>query len=88
MKLDPKIDLEVLQFMEKVSQCQLNRGLESGSVKVIGIVCYSEMGNVTAQFPVDPELPIFIWQNLGGCVEDSGGPTEMVAASSLSNVIV
>lgn len=82
------LDANALKFVDKVTQGYLNSGLESGSIKGVGIICCSEVGNIDAAFPPNPDLPIFVWQNLAGCVSDCGGLTDLVANRKLSNLIV
>lgn len=88
MRLDTILDAEALDFVDKVTQSSLNRGLEAETVKGIGIICCSEMGNITSAFPAGQDLPIFVWQNLGGCVDDSGGLLDYISAKKLSNLII
>jgi carbonic anhydrase len=75
-------------FIEPVSRCELNQRLTTGIATGVAVICCSEMGNVNSVFPDDPNLPIFTWQNLGGCVNDCGGLDELIAEKQISDVIV
>ncbi len=76
------------RFIEPVSQSELNQRLTTGKATGVAVICCSEMGNVNSVFPDDPNLPIFTWQNLGGCVNDCGGLEDLVAEKQISDVIV
>lgn len=75
-------------YIEPVSQCEINKRLTTGTCKGVAVICCSEMGSVNSTFPDHPDLPIYTWQNLGGCVKDCGGLEELIARNEITDVIV
>lgn len=76
------------RYLEPVSRSEINKRLTTGKSTGIAVICCSEMCSVNSAFPADPTLPIFTWQNLGGCVNDCGGLEDMIAANQISDIIV
>ncbi|MCC7526943.1 MAG: hypothetical protein IT342_00390 [Candidatus Melainabacteria bacterium] len=81
-------DGPLTRFIEPVSQNELNQRLTMGKATGVAVICCAEMCYVNSLFPADPKLPIFTWQNLGGCVNDSGGLEDLIAEKKISDVIV
>lgn len=75
-------------YIEPISRSEMNKRLTSGRSTGIAVICCSEMSSVESAFPADPTLPVFTWQNLGGCVDECGGLEEMIAGKKISDVIV
>ncbi len=77
-----------LKFVEKVSPIEVNDRLLSGKTTGLAVIACSELSEVDAGFPSGRELPVYFWQNLGGCVCDSTGLEVIVIDKMISNVIV
>lgn len=76
-----------LKFVEDISPAEINLRLISGSSKGAVVVACSEMA-IESKFPADRELPFYIWQNLGGCINDSTGLGAVVLNKEINDVIV
>lgn len=81
-------DGPLTRFIEPVSRCELNQRLKAGKATGVVVICCSELSNVNSLFPADPNLPIFTWQNLGGCVSDSSGLEELIAEKQITDVVI
>lgn len=82
------LDETSLRLIEATSRSQINKRLTGGTSTGVAVICCSEMCNINSVFPADPKLPIFTWQNLGGCVDDCGGLEDLVASQQISDIIV
>lgn len=76
-----------LKFVEDISPAEINLRLISGSSKGAVVVACSEMA-IESKFPADRDLPYYIWQNLGGCIDDSTGLGAVVLNKGVNDVIV
>lgn len=76
-----------LNLVELISPAELGRQLLSRESTGAAVVACSEMSYVDSCFPADPSLPVFVWQNFGGCLSDSGGLSEIVQGKEITNVV-
>jgi carbonic anhydrase len=74
-------------LIQSASAGELHAMLISGVSTGVAVVACSEM-DVCRNLPPDPKLPILIWQNLGGSVDDSGGLAEVLIDSNISDVVI
>ncbi len=81
-------DETLTRYIEPISQFEMSKRLTTGTAKGVAVICCSEMVCVNSVFPKDPGLPIYTWQNLGGCINDCGGLEELIARKEITDVIV
>ncbi|MDZ4837148.1 MAG: carbonic anhydrase [Candidatus Melainabacteria bacterium] len=86
--LNSILTLDQLRYVEDVSPAEMSRRLIAGISNGLVVVACSEMDGVDSKFPDDPELPFYIWQNLGACVSDSIGLETVVEDKGITDVVV
>ncbi len=60
----------VLDCCQQVSVESLTLDLSSGKCRGVAYITCSELGVRIPGIPTHPELPIYVWQNLGACLDE------------------
>ncbi len=79
---------EQLELVEKASSRELEERLSGGRASGIAFIACSEMGAGAPGIPTDPGLPIYVWQNLGGCIDDELALEDLVRANQISDLVI
>lgn len=73
-----------LNLCHRASCDDLVANLCSGRTTGVAFITCSELGCRISGIPQHPELPVYVWQNLGGCVDE----TLLLGSESVSDIIV
>ncbi len=74
----------VLSRCQHLSFDRLASDLSSAKITGVAFITCSELGTRIPGIPIHPELPVFVWQNLGACVDEAFA----LAPANISDVIV
>jgi len=86
-KVDSILTDKQLHSIHPFSRQDLQTSLQSGNSTGVAVIACSEV-DVCADLPGDPDLPIYIWQNFGACVVDSGGLEDIILQKSVSDIVL
>lgn len=74
----------VLSRCQHMSFDRLASDLSSANTTGVAFITCSELGTRIPGIPLHPELPVYVWQNLGACIDDAF----VLGPGNISDVIV